>query len=243
MTLYDVIGRGYGELRRPDHRIKRLILDALANASSVVNVGAGAGSYEPTDRPVIGVERSMTMIHQRSSDAPPVVLGAAEALPFDDGAFAAAMAVLTIHHWSDLGKGLRELRRVARDRIVIVTQDPAECHFWLMDYFPELRAVDERIFPSMSRLERELGSVEVSAIPVPHDCRDGFTGAYWRHPEAYLDPKIRSAMSTFSKVQHPESGLDRLRQDLSSGAWQQKYGAILNESEMALGYRLVVAES
>lgn len=241
MALYDVIGRGYSKLRRPDRRIKRWIMDALGDASPVLNVGAGAGSYEPTDRPVIAVERALTMILQRPPDAAPVIQASAEALPFSDGAFAAATAILTLHHWSYLEGGLRELRRVVSDRIVILTQDPAECSFWLMDYFPELKRVDEEIFPTMAKLGRELGSVKVTTLPIPHDCTDGFTGAYWRYPAAYLDPKIRSGMSTFSKIEQPGPGLEHLRRDLSSGEWLKKYGAILERAEMPLGYRLVVA--
>lgn len=243
MVLYDAIGRGYRGLRRADYRIQRWILDALGDTASVVNVGAGAGSYEPTDRPVVAVDRSMTMIHQRLHDAAPVIQASAEALPFNDGAFAAATAILTIHHWSDLDSGLRELRRVARDTIVILTRDPAESSFWLTDYFPELLEVDRQIFPAMSKLEQALGPVDVYTIPIPHDCTDGFTGAYWRYPAAYLDQKIRSGMSTFAKLAKPEPGLDRLRRDLSCGAWQKKYGAILEQAEMPLGYRLVVARS
>ncbi len=242
-VLYDTIGRGYGALRRPDQRIKRRLFDALGDASSVINVGAGAGSYEPNDRPVVAVDRSLTMIQQRGRKAAPVIQARAESLPFSDGTFAAAMAILTIHHWSNLSFGLRELRRVARERVVILTRDPAASSFWLTEYFPELIEVDQQTFPSMATLEQELGPIDVYTLPIPHDCRDGFTGAYWRRPAAYLDRRIRSAMSTFTKLNRLQPGLDRLRQDLSSGAWQKKYGGVLKQAEMPLGYRLVVSAS
>ena len=164
--LYDTIGRGYRELRRPDPRIAAAILRALGHARSVVNVGAGAGSYEPADRKVIAVEPSMTMIRQRSRDAAPVVRGLANALPFRDESFDASLAILTVHHWSDRQKGLDELRRASRRRVVILTWDPSYQGFWLHDYFPEIWEIDRRIFPSLEAQSRPLSRSSQSAQPV-----------------------------------------------------------------------------
>lgn len=237
--LYDTIGWGYRDLRRPDPRIEAAVRRALGDASSVVNVGAGAGSYEPRDRPVIAVELAMTMIRQRRPGMAPAIRATGTCLPFRDAAFGAALAILTIHHWPDPRRGLRELARVARG-VVVLTWDPSAPGFWLTDYFPEILAMDRPIFPPMDEYRRQLGRVAVHDLPIPHDCSDGFLGAYWRRPAAYLEPRVRSAISTFSKIR-PEDGLRRLRQDLDSGEWLRRYGAVLSESELDLGYRLVVA--
>jgi len=240
--LYDEIGVGYRNARRPDPRIALAILRALGEAESVVNVGAGAGSYEPADRFVIAVEPSMTMILQRRPSCAPVIQASATRLPFRDASFAAALAVLTVHHWPDRARGLDELARVAADRVVILTWDPATSGFWLVeDYFPEIVEIDRRIFPSLDEFRRALGRVEVSALPIPHDCVDGFLGAYWRRPHAYLDADIRRAISTFSKIHAPEPGLARLRRDLEDGTWEHRYGDLLNRPEIDLGYRLVIS--
>ena len=241
--LYDEIGGGYRNARRPDPRIATSIVRALGEAETVVNVGAGAGSYEPVDRFVVAVEPALTMIRQRQAGSAPAVQASAEALPFRDGAFAAALAILTVHHWSARARGLDELARVARGRAVIVTWDPATSGFWLVDdYFPEIVEIDRGIFPSIEELRRALGRVEVSTLPIPHDCVDGFTGAYWRRPQAYLDADVRGAMSTFSKIRQLESGLIRLRKDVEDGSWARRYGDLLTRSEIDLGYRLVVSK-
>ncbi len=241
MELYDTIGRGYRELRRQDPRIAARILRALGGAASVVNVGAGAGSYEPRDRKVVAVEPSRVMIRQRDPDAAPAVRASAVELPFRDEAFDASLAILTIHHWPDLGRGLGELRRAARRKVVILTFDPFGPGFWLDDYFPEIAEIDRRILPPWSELERHLGRVAVSDVPIPHDCTDGFLGAYWRRPEAYLSATVRSAISSFSKVRNLEQGLAALRRDLASGEWRRRYGQVLRRSTLDLGYRLIVA--
>lgn len=241
MSLYDTIGHGYRRLRRQDPRIASRIFHALGRAASVVNVGAGAGSYEPRDRKLVAVEPSMVMIRQRDRGAAPAVRASALGLPFRDATFDAALAVLTIHHWPDLGRGLQELRRAARRRVVLLTIDPSVTGFWLLDYFPEIGEIDRRILPSLSLLERQLGRIEVFDVPIPHDCRDGFLGAYWRRPHAYLDAGTRAAISTFSKLRDVESGLSALRGDLASGAWTRRYGNLLQRSELDLGYRLVLA--
>jgi SAM-dependent methyltransferase len=218
MALYDTIGRGYRRHRRQDPRIAARIFAALGAARSVVNVGAGAGSYEPRDRALVAVEPSQVMIRQRDRAAAPVVRASATALPFRDASFDASLAILTIHHWPDLARGLDELRRAARRRVVILTFDPA-VRFWLNDYFPEIAEVDARSLPPVSALRRHLGRVAVHDVPIPHDCTDGFLGAYWRRPEAYLRADVRSAISTFGKLRDVESGLAALRADLASGEW------------------------
>jgi SAM-dependent methyltransferase len=240
--LYDAIGLVYGHYRRPDPRISTAILDALGDAATVVNVGAGAGSYEPADRPVVAVEPSLAMIRQRPASSAPVVQASAMHLPFRDAAFAAALAVLTVHHWADRVRGLTELVRVAQHRLVIVTWDPATTGFWLVeDYFPAIAEIDRQILPPMEELQQVLGTIEIRPLPIPYDCTDGFLGAYWRRPHAYLDPGIRGAISTFAKIGDGESGLTRLRGDLADGTWERRHGHLLGKSELDLGYRLVIA--
>ncbi len=243
MTRYDAIGAGYRAMRRPDPRIQAAIDETLGDARTVVNVGAGAGSYEPGDRGVAAVEPSSVMIDQRPVGSAPVVQASAEALPFEDDAFDAALAVLTIHHWRDLGRGLAEVRRVARDRVVVLTWDPAHPGFWLTDdYFPDALTFDRTIFPSMETLSDTLGGrVEVRALPIPHDCTDGFFGAYWRRPAAYLRPAVRAAISTFSRLTDVEARLERLRRDLDDGAWDRRHGGLRTLETLDVGYRLVAA--
>jgi SAM-dependent methyltransferase len=240
--LYDQIGVGYRTHRRPDPRIAAAIVDALGPARSILNVGAGAGSYEPVDRRVLAVEPSPEMIGQRPPGSAPVIQASATALPFPDGAFDATLAVLTVHHWPDRTRGLAELRRVARDRAVILTWEPDAAPFWLVeDYFPELVALDRAIFEPLDALRRLLGPIEVRPLPIPHDCVDGFLGAYWRRPEAYLDAAVRGAISTFAKLADVEPGLARLRRDLEDGTWRRRNAALLERPALDLGYRLVIA--
>ena len=243
-TLYDDIGRGYARHRQPDPRLAARIDAALGNARTVVNVGAGAGSYEPADRDVTAVEPSATMIAQRPPGAAPTVQARAEALPFEDGAFDAALAVLTVHHWGDWRRGVTEMRRVA-GRVVVLTWDPAFEGFWLTrDYLPEVLAADRRDFPPIGALAEALGGADVQTVPVPHDCVDGFGSAYWRQPEAYLDPAVRAATSMFARAgSELQSGLKRLEADLASGAWNARYGHVLALDEADLGFRLVTSRA
>ncbi len=238
-AAYDMIGVNYAELRKPDPRIAAMIEAALGPAATVLNVGAGAGSYEPAGRQVTAVEPSAEMIRQRPASAARVVQGRAEDLPFDDGSFDAAMAVLTVHHWSDKAKGLREMRRVARGRIVILTFDPLFRGFWLADYIPELVALDEAQMPRMPEYEAWLGPVDIAPVPIPHDCRDGFLSAYWRRPAAYLDPRVRAAISSFWAIGDISAALDRLSRDIDSGAWARRYPELLECDACDCGYRLV----
>ncbi len=240
--LYDAIGVGYRDFRRPDPRLETAIIRALNPAETVVNVGAGTGSYEPSDRSVVAVEPAMTMIRQRRPGSAPVVQASATELPFRDDGFAAALAILTVHHWPDQARGLDEMARVARRRVVVVTWDPSTSGFWLTDdYFPEIFEIDRPLFPSIEDFRKALGRVEVHPLPIPHDCVDGFLGAYWRRPHAYLDAGVRTAISTFAKLHDLGRGLDRLRRDLEDGSWTRRYGDLLDQPEIDLGYRIVVA--
>ena len=238
---YDLIGLNYAELRKPDPRIAAAIQAALGRAETVLNVGAGTGSYEPVDRRVTAVEPSLEMIRQRGPSAAKVIQASAEDLPFEDGAFDASMAILTIHHWSNKELGLHEMRRVTRGRIVLLTFDPA-CRPWLIDYLPELATLDELQMPAMSDYTRWLGAVKVAPVLVPHDCRDGFLYAYWRRPGVYLDARIRSGSSSFKAIRNAEPGLQRLREDLESGEWERRYGELLTREVYDAGYRLVVCD-
>ena len=241
--LYDRIGIGYRGLRVADPRIQAAISAALADAESVANVGAGAGSYEPPDRRVIALEPALTMIRQRPPDAAPVVRASGSAIPLRDGSVDASLAVLTIHHWPDRARGLAELRRIARRRVVILTHEHL-ASFWLGEYFPGIWRIDHEIFPTFAELQSALGPLLVTAVPIPHDCSDGFLGAYWRRPHAYLDATVRSAISSFEKLGEAEreAGLARLQRDLESGKWQRRNQALLELDAVDLGYRLVVAE-
>ena len=246
MPLYDSIGRTYAKFRRPDSRIASAIETALGDAASVVNIGAGTGSYEPLGRAVIAVEPSEVMIRQRPPDAAPCLQGSAEALPLDTASADAAMAILSVHHWTDSERGFREMARVARKRAVLLTWVPDAAPFWLTDdYFPEILAHDRKIFPSaaglVAILERAIGPVHMVPVPIPHDCADSVVGAFWRRPDAYLDAGTRSAMSSFARID-AEPGLARLRADLVSGRWAERNGHLLGLDELDLGYRIVRCE-
>lgn len=238
---YDQIGLNYAELRRPDPRIGARIVQALGQARTIVNIGAGAGSYEPSDRQVLAVEPSIEMIRKRPPNAAPVVQASADRLPFAEKSLDAAMAILTIHHWPEKQACLEEIRRITRGPIVLLTFDPA-ARPWLTDYFPQLIALDEAQMPAMADYARWLGSVWIEPVPVPHDCSDGFLYAYWARPQAYLDARIRSGSSAFWSLDNVESGLERLRDDLESGAWERAYGHLLQHPEYDAGYRLVIAD-
>lgn len=240
--IYDEIGHGYARYRRPDPRIAAVLHRALGDSGSVVNVGAGTGSYEPAERRVIAVEPSITMIRQRPPGAAPVVQTSAGALPFRDRSLDAALAVLALHHWPDWRAGLREMARVARRRVVLLTWESSAGEFWLTEeYFPEIPRLDRSIFPTIEELRHELGPITVTAVPIPHDCTDGFLGAYWRRPRAYLQAPVRAAISGFAKLAAVEPALHRLAADLDSGEWHRRYGALLSQESLDLGYRVVVS--
>lgn len=237
---YDGIGVNYPDLRRPDPRLAAAIDHALGSARSVLNVGAGAGSYEPAGRSVTAVEPSAEMIRKRPAGAALAIRAGAEDLPFADNSFDAAMAVLTVHHWADKAAGLREMRRVARGPVVLLTFDPA-ARPWLTDYLPELAALDEAQMPALSDYADWLGDVEITPVPIPHDCSDGFLYAYWRRPYAYLDPYLRSGSSSFWALEDTGAGLERLRRELESGDWARRYAGLPGLDAYDAGYRLVVS--
>jgi SAM-dependent methyltransferase len=243
-ALYDRIGIGYTATRGEEPRIAQAIREALADARTVLNVGAGTGSYEPHDRTVMAVEPSAVMISQRPSDAAPCVPGHAEALPFPDASFDATMAILTDHHWEDRAVGLRELRRAARHRVVLLTWDPTfRDEFWLTrDYLP----ASKRLAPAMSIKDVTacLGGARIVPVPIPHDCRDGFYHAFWRRPEAYLDERVRAGISVIARLDPGDSAgmVRRLKADLETGVWQERNSRLLDVEEIDLGYRLLVAE-
>ncbi|MDZ7627463.1 MAG: class I SAM-dependent methyltransferase [Parvularculaceae bacterium] len=239
-ALYDTIGLNYSELRKADHRIAAVIGAALGTARSVMNVGAGTGSYEPTGKRVTAVERSLAMIARRSPGAAVAVQASAEALPFPDKSFDASMAILTLHHWPDLHAGLREMRRVTRGPVVLLTYGPA-FRPWLTDYVPALATLDDAVMPRLEEYEHSLGPVQIAPVLVLHDCSDGFLYAYWRRPAAYLDARIRSGSSSFWAIGDAATpGMEALRRDLESGAWRQRYPALETLDAYDAGYRLVV---
>lgn len=250
--LYDRIGRTYATTRVPDPRLAAAIRAAIGDdARTLVNVGAGAGAYEPDDlEQVVAVEPSPTMRAQRSRRANVrVVDGTAERLPLDDDEVDVALTVFSDHHWTDRAAGLREMARVAARRVVLVNTDPDTFDaFWLTrEYLPathDLVPARYRDAPGLWRteLQRLLGGrVTVTPLPVPHDCADGFYSAYWRRPEAYLDPAIRDNISVFHLVDH-EDGIARLADDLATGAWHARHERLLRQETLDVGVRIVVAE-
>jgi SAM-dependent methyltransferase len=241
-ALYDKIGGTYSGRRQSDPRIAAAVEGAIVGCDSILNVGAGTGSYEPASRFVVAVEPSRTMISQRPAGAAPVVQACAEALPFPDGSFEAVLGILTVHHWKDQARGLSECARVARTKVVFLTADFEVCaNFWLFDYFPELLRVDRPIFPNIARFEDAYGTLETITVAIPADCRDGFLGAYWKRPSAYLDPIVRESISTFSKIGNVDSQLARLESDIVSGAWEQRYPGLKGLEALDLGYRILIS--
>jgi SAM-dependent methyltransferase len=243
--VYDRIGGQYRAGRREEPRIAAAIRTALGGASPVLNVGAGAGSYEPRDRLVVAVEPSAVMAGQRPAGTAPAVRAQAEALPFGDRTFGAAMAVLTVHHWGDRARGLAEMRRVADGPVVLFVRDPrAVPAWWLHHYFPATRRLEERRETPLDQLAGLLGRpLVVIPVPIPADCADGFNAAYWRRPRAYLDPGVWRPMSALALIPDAdrEEGMHRLRADLDSGEWLRQWGHLLALDELDLGYRVVVA--
>jgi SAM-dependent methyltransferase len=238
---YEAGGRDYAGRRRTDPRIETLVHAALGDAETVLNVGAGAGSYEPEDRYVIAVEPSAAMRAQRTR---PAVDAAAEALPFDDDAFDAAMAMVTIHQWSDVDAGLRELRRVSRGNVVLLTFDGgAMKDFWLYGYAPEMLDVEASRYPSLDAIAAALGKVTAAPVPIPLDCVDGFVEAFYGRPEALLEPAVRAAQSSWGRAGDAasEAGVTRLREALASGAWDAEHGALRAQAEYLGSLRLVTA--
>jgi len=244
-TRYERLGPGYARQRVPDPRIASQLMAALGDAPTILNVGAGTGNYEPTDRPVIAVEPSPTMLAQRSS-AVPAVRATAEHLPFPDQSFAAALAMFTLHHWSDRQAGLRELGRVSARQVILVYDPAITADLWLCDYFPELRAATWALeAPTASDVAAVLRLVEVRPMLVPFDCTDGFTGAYWGRPETYLEPAVQTGMSPMARLpaEIRAAGTERLRTALRTGEWDRALGHLRSMTELDVGYRLAICGS
>ena len=242
-SLYDRIGIGYANKRQPDPRWAAQIRNAVGDVQTILNVGAGTGSYEPHDRNVMALEPSPEMIAQRRHDAAPAVRGVAAALPFPDASFDATLAVLTLHHWPDPPAGLAEMRRVSR-RQVIVTWDVdlfANSFWFTRDYLQSVGPTEHR-HADAALVAAQLDHAEVRPLLVPHDCIDGFFAAYWRRPEAYLDPAVRASISGLAIRDSAELNpvLARLEADLTSGAWRARYAELLECDEFDMGYRLVI---
>jgi SAM-dependent methyltransferase len=240
------MGIEYSEVRRADPRFEAAIWGALGDAESVLNVGAGAGSYEPKDREVVAVEPSPVMIAQRPDGAAPAIQAVAESLPLADKSVDATMGVFTMQHWDDVERGLAEVLRVTRDRIVFLTLDlDVTAEMWLCrDYLPEIVEHDRQMFPTIAHLEATFPTLQVATVPVPSDCTDGFCVALWSRPEAHLDPQVRRASSTWHLLPAAavEPALDRLRRDLESGEWDRRYGDLRAGDSLDVGLRLVTAE-
>jgi len=243
---YDRIGKGYSQTRCEDPVIRDRIHQALGNAQSVVNVGAGTGSYEPTDRQVLPIEPSDVMVAQRPRLLAPAICAVAGQLPLQNASVDAAMTVLSLHHWDDVERGVRELRRVAKGRVVLLTYDgEVSSRMWLMaDYLPEVAALDRHIFPAPEQLAEWLGGdTSIEILPIHRDCKDWMLGTFWAHPERVLDSEARAATSGFARMD--QQIVDRVvrdvSRDLESGAWDQRYGELRKLQEFDAGLRLVVA--
>jgi SAM-dependent methyltransferase len=243
---YERLGLSYSEVRRADPRFEKVLWSALGDAHSVLNVGAGAGSYEPRDREVIAVEPSSVMIAQRPAGAASAIQAVAESLPLADKSVDATMAVFTMQHWSDVDQGLAEALRVTRRRIVLLTLDlDVTAEMWLCrDYLPEIVKHDRKTFPSIEHLQAVLPRARIDTVPVPVDCSDGFCIALWSRPEAHLDPDVRRASSIWHLLPASviQSGLGRLSRDLETGVWDRRYGQLRSQPALDVGVRLLTAE-
>ena len=237
---YGRIGRVYAGFRTPDARIAGVIERALGDARTVLNVGAGTGSYEPRDREVTAVEPSASMRAKRTARKP-AVDATAESLPFEDNSFDAAMGTFTVHQWQDLEQGLREVRRVTRGPVVFLTCDPRLVRrFWLDEYCPEVLSTEARRYPELARI-----GGRVVRVPVPLDCTDGFNEAYYGRPEMLLDPDARQACSAWSFVEKParERFERQLRADLEDGTWDRNHGHLRTQPTLDGSLVLMVSES
>lgn len=243
---YDRFGTQYAGQRQTDPHIAAYLHAALADAATVLNVGAGAGSYEPTDKYLVALEPSVAMRTQRlAAGKVPAIIGKADALPFDDNAFDASMALVTVHHWPDIQQGLRELRRVTKRQVLLMTFDPEALDtFWNATYFPEVIAVEKQRYPTIDFLTQALGGrCQVQSIPVPLDCVDGFQEAYYGRPEAFLSPAVRRAQSAWGFIEEAQQNelVARLAADLASGEWDRQYGHLRTQPFFTGALRLVSA--
>jgi SAM-dependent methyltransferase len=246
-TDYSPVAGSYAAVRRADPVIAAQLHDALGAARTVINVGAGTGSYEPSDRYVLAVEPSAEMRAKRSGSLAPALAGRADALPFDDDAFEAALAVLTVHHWPDLHAGLRELRRVTRGPVVIMTADPGALdRLWIAHYAPEFHEVESRRYPPLEDLVATLGTdTEIRPVRIPLNCSDGFADAFYGRPEAMLDPSVRQAQSAWSFVTDDAQArfVQTLSADLDSGVWDARHGHLRSQPEFEGSMRILIAEA
>jgi SAM-dependent methyltransferase len=244
-AAYDEIGTVYARHRQPDPRIAAQIRAALGDARTVVNVGAGTGSYEFDDLDFVAVELSDVMLKQRAPGSAPAVQATAVQLPFPSMSFDAALASLTVHHWPDKVAGLREMCRVAERRVVFGFEVGLEQDYWLgREYLPEVTDLDYGTNLTPEQIAEAIGADRIEVVPVPHDCQDGFFCAYWRRPERYLDPTVRACISCLARLDDAvvERGMARLRDDLASGAWEERHADLLDNEELDLGYRLIIAD-
>jgi hypothetical protein len=241
LARYDTIGVDYTRNRRPDPRIAAQIHAALGDAERILDVGAGAGSYEPADRWVVAMDPSTVMLDQHPGARR--IRGVAEHLPFDDNSFDATLGVFTVHHWSNPNEGLAELQRVSHRQVILTFDKQLERAYWLNDYWPVTDQHDYEWMATVEAVAGPLGTSHVEVVPVPHDCEDGFMAAYWRRPERYLDPAVRANISGLALLPPAEAdaGAQRLAADLESGAWHDRFGHLLALDELDAGYRLVVA--
>lgn len=241
---YDAHGQGYAQQRRTDPRIAAFVHQALGPGRTVLNIGAGAGSYEPEDRHVLAIEPSAAMRAQRPANRVPAIHGVAEKLPLDDQSVDASMAMVTVHQWPDLRKGLGELRRVTRGPIVVLTFDgTALDRFWLADYVPELMAAERRRYPPIELIGAQLGGrFDVRVIPIPIDCVDGFTEAFYARPERFLETAVRRSQSAWGFVEDKVQArfVNALGADLQSGAWDERYGKWRQQPQFEGSLRLIV---
>jgi SAM-dependent methyltransferase len=243
---YGMIGAFYTNYRQPEPAIAAMIAEALGPAAAILNVGAGAGSYEPLDREVVAVEPSASMRAQRPAHLAAAIDAVAESLPFPDGQFEAAMATFTVHQWSDLNAGLREMRRVTRGPVVILTCDPLDVErFWLAHYAPAVLATEARRYPSLHAMTAALGGTsEVRQVPIPLDCKDGFNEAYYGRPERLLEAGARSACSAWSFVAPAvaEAYVRHLQQELDDGTWDRKHGHLRTQPTFDGSLRLLISQ-
>jgi SAM-dependent methyltransferase len=242
-ALYDAIGHNYALRRRPDPRIAARIWSAIGDATTILNVGAGTGSYEDASRTMVAVEPSEVMIAQRAVDAGPVVRAGAECLPFGDNAFDVALAIMTVHHWSDLQQGLSEMQRVSRRQVVFTFDPTRHDALWIFeDYAPGIAGLSRHA--AVEAVMEGLNTEHVESISVPADCTDGFITAYWQRPDQYLIPAVRAATSGFSLLPQAQvdAGMTRLAQDLADGTWHERHDHLLALTELDVGLRLVIAE-
>ena len=243
-TVYDTIGRTYSATRREDPRIAAHVHAAIGEAASIVNLGAGTGSYEPVGPAVVAVEPSAAMLAQRHGRSPLVVQAVGEALPFPDHTFDVALAVLTLHHWADLDRGLHEMRRVSRRQVVLYFEPLLTHAYWGLEYFPEAAdlAVEQHA-PGEAELRRALDVHEIREVLVPKDCVDGFGTAFWSRPEAYLDPTVQAGMSWLALLppEVRDRGTTDLAADLATGEWDRRFGHLRDLAEFDGGYRLAIS--